>query len=98
MKEETETVIKNGKPWDLDSTFDSFVDADKRRNQKNKEWEENSTEGMQVKVKRRNSDGKYLVKVRLHPDFEPKKEKKKKNGKNSRRNKKDTNTGEAKSS
>ena len=98
MSTEQETVVKNGKPWDNDSTFDSFAAADKRRNQKIKEWEEKNIEGMQVKVKRRNSDGKYLVKVRLHPDFEPKKEKKKKNGKNSRRNKKDSNSGKAKSS
>ena len=87
MKEKTKTIVKNGKPWNIESIFDSFVDADKKRNQKLQEWNKKNIEGMQVKVNRRNFDGKFLVKVRLHPDFEPKKEKKKKNGKNSRRNK-----------
>ena len=87
MKEKTTTIVKNGKPWNIESIFDSFVDADKKRNQKLQEWNKKNIEGMQVKVNRRNFDGKFLVKVRLHPDFEPKKEKKKKNGKNSRRNK-----------
>ena len=38
---------------------------------------------------RRTAEGKFLVKTRTHPDFEPKKEEKK-GGKNRRRNKKNT--------
>ena len=85
----SEEPIKNGKPWSVESTFYSFEEADNRRKQKIKEWEDSDTQGMQVKVKRRNSDGKFLVRVRLHADFEPKKEKK--NRKNRSRNKKDSN-------
>ena len=53
---------------------------------------------MQVKVKHMPSRDQFVVKVRLHPDFEPTKEKPKKNGKNRKRNKKDTGGGKFDSS
>ena len=44
-------------------------------------------QGMQVKIKRY-SDGRFVVKTRLHPDFDQKQGKK--SGKNKRRNKKNS--------
>ena len=82
-----------GKPWKNTARFSAFVDADQKRVELLKRWEDNSVEGMQVKIKRMNSPAGFVVKTRLHPDFEPKleKKKKKKNGKNSKRNKKNSN-------
>jgi hypothetical protein len=47
---------------------------------------------MQVKIKYMSSKNKFVVKTRLHPDFEEKKESKKR-GKNRKRNKKDSGGG-----
>ena len=57
------------------------------------EWKDNEKhEGMQVKIKRLSE--RYVVKTRLHPDFDVKPTKEgKKNGKNRRRNKKNSNDG-----
>ena len=70
-----------GKTWTSKGLYDSFDEADEVRNL----FLDSSPE-VQAKV-RRTAKGKFLVKTRVHPDFEPKEEKK--NGKNSRRNKKD---------
>ena len=73
----------SGKPWDKKGLYDTFEEADEVRH-----LYLDVSEEMQVKV-RRTAEGKFLVKTRTHPDFEPKKEKKK-SGKNSRRNTKNT--------
>ena len=73
----------SGKAWDKKGIYDTFEEADEVRN-----LFIDSAEEVQSKV-RRTSEGKFLVKTRIHPDFEPKKEKKK-SGKNRRRNKKDS--------
>ena len=76
MKEET-TTVKTGKPWNTDSTHETFNEALLRQGKLSSQWTEDKIEGMQVKIKRRASSGKFVVKTRLHPDFEPKKPKKK---------------------
>lgn len=82
-------VVKQviNKPWKNESFHATFEEADAVRNKLLSTWSENKDhEGMQTKVKRLSD--RYVVKTRLHPDFEPKKEeKKKKHGKNKRRNK-----------
>jgi len=89
MKEEETKAIKQGKPWNVAATFNSFKEADEFRTQKLLIWEENSKEGMQIKVRRRRSDERFVVKIRLHPDFEPKLEKKeKKRGKGKKKGRK----------
>ena len=76
------------KPWKNESFHLTFKEADAVRNKLINIWSESKDhEGMQVKI-RRLSD-RYVVKTRLHPDFEPKEEKK--SGKNKRRNKKASN-------
>tara|TARA_B100000287_G_scaffold170457_1_gene160812 strand:- start:2859 stop:3128 length:270 start_codon:yes stop_codon:yes gene_type:complete len=75
MKEEEKT--KPGKPWNTDSTHETFNEALLRQGELSSQWAEDKVEGMQVKIKRRASSGKFVVKTRLHPDFEPKKPKKK---------------------
>ena len=84
MKEEEKTVVKQGKPWNVVATFSTYEEANHYRNDKISTWEEQKAEGMQAKVKRRRSDERFVVKTRLHPDFEPKKEKK--SGKRKNRN------------
>ena len=74
MKEEK---VKPGKPWNTDSTHETFNEALLRQAELSSQWTEDKVEGMQVKIKRRASSGKFVVKTRLHPDFEPKKPKKK---------------------
>ena len=72
-----------GKPWEKKGLYDTFEEADEVR-----QLYLDVSEEVQAKV-RRTAEGKFLVKTRTNPDFEPKKEKKK-SGKNSRRNKKDS--------
>ena len=84
----------NNKPWKNDSFHSSYDEADQKRKKLLSLWEGNSThEGMQVKVKYLSSRNSFVVKTRLHPDFEEKKSKKKKNVKNNRKNKKNNETG-----
>jgi len=85
MKEVTKDN-KQGKPWDIVARFISFVEADKKRNELIASWETTELSGMQAKIKR-TSDGTFMVKTRLHPDFEPKVTKKKKS-RGKKRNKK----------
>ena len=93
-KEEIKPAIKPGKPWKNEGYYTSFEEADAIRQKLNRIWEGNDQhKGMQVKVKWSNARQQFVVKTRLHPDFEPKKELKKettKNGKGKRRNKKNT--------
>ena len=82
----------NNKPWKNESFHFSFEEADSIRNKLIKIWESDKKhEGMQVKIKWMSSKNKFVVKTRLHPDFEKKKEKKK-GGKNRKRNKKNPDT------
>ena len=89
MKEEEKT--KPGKPWNTDSTHETFNEALLRQGELSSQWVEDKVEGMQVKIKRRASSGKFVVKTRLHPDFEPKKPKKKTRKKKSKVTKNATN-------
>ena len=82
----------NNKPWKNESFHISFEEADSIRNKLLRIWEsDKKDEGMQVKIKFMPSKNKFVVKTRLHPDFETKKEEKK-SGKNRKRNKKNSNT------
>jgi len=84
--------MTKGKPWKNESYHSSFLEADSKRSKLLDVWASEPTkhEGMQVKVKAL-SEGRFVVKTRLHPDFDQKKENK--NGKNRKRNKKNTNRG-----
>tara|TARA_Y100000593_G_C4129400_1_gene246630 strand:+ start:323 stop:625 length:303 start_codon:yes stop_codon:yes gene_type:complete len=80
---------KVNKSWNNKSFHETYESADSARNKLLNIWAENEQhKGMQVKVKRLSQ--RYVVKTRLHPDFEePKpvnKKKEKKRGKDSRRN------------
>jgi hypothetical protein len=78
-----------GKLWKNESYHLSFNEADLKRNRLIEIWSaDEKHKGMQVKV-RALSQGRFVVKTRLHPDFEEKKEKKR--GKNRKRNKKTSN-------
>ena len=76
MTEEVE-VTKPGKPWNVVSRFNSFVEADAERTKLKSLWESENKEGMEVKVKKTPS-GVFTVRTRLHPDFEVKSNKKQK--------------------
>jgi len=83
--------MTTGKLWKNESYHSSFEDADIKRNKLIVNWSEDEKhKGMQVKVKAL-SEGRFVVKTRLHPDFEEKKENKKR-GKNRKRNKKNPDT------
>ena len=80
---------KINKSWNNESFHQTYESADSARNKLLTIWSENSQhKGMQVKIKRLTQ--RYVVKTRLHPDFEElkplNKKKEKKRGKNSRRN------------
>ena len=83
----------NNKLWKNESFHSFFEEADSIRNKLLRIWENDSKhKGMQVKIKFMSSKNKFVVKTRLHPDFEKKKESKKR-GKNRKRNKKDSGGG-----
>ncbi len=88
MKEDQEKEkIVDGKPWKNEAYFNTFTEADQKRNNMLAAWKDKEEhKGRQVKVKRLSD--RYVVKTRLHPDYEVKKpaKKEKKRGKNSRRN------------
>ena len=84
----------NNKPWKNESFHSTFEEADSIRSKLLRIWDNNPKhEGMQVKVKWMQSKNKFVVKTRLHPDFEIKKKEKKKSGKNRKRNKKNSGGG-----
>ena len=80
--------MEGGKPWADSGRFDSYESADEFRTNLLNKWSQENLEGMQVKIRRRTNPERFVVKTRLHPDFEPKEEKK--HGKNKRRNKKNS--------
>jgi hypothetical protein len=78
----------NNKPWKNESFHISYEEANKKRQKLLSLWEDNSMhEGMQVKVKFLSSRNRFVVKTRLHPDFEKKPVKNKKNAKSNKKNK-----------
>ena len=88
----SEPTVTMGKPWQNKASYGSFEEADKARKELLEVFKDPKHEGMQVKV-RRYPSGKFVLKTRLHPDFEPKKEKKR--GKNKRRDKKTSSKGKS---
>ena len=81
------------KPWKNESFHTTFEEADYIRSKLLRMWAADTKhEGMQVKVRWLPSKNKFVVKTRLHPDFEPKKEEKKR-GKSRKRNKKNSSGG-----
>tara|TARA_R110000824_G_scaffold76935_4_gene194802 strand:- start:566 stop:868 length:303 start_codon:yes stop_codon:yes gene_type:complete len=90
-------TVKNkiNKSWKNESYHQTYESADSTRTKLLNIWAENEQhKGMQVKIKRLSD--RYVVKTRLHPDFEEpkplKKKKEKKRGKNSRRNRENSET------
>jgi len=82
-----EPIIKHNKPWKNESFHDLYEDANKKRNKLLQIWEGNIIhKGMQVKVKFLPSREKFVVKTRLHPDFEQEKKKNVKHNKKNKRN------------
>ena len=87
MAEQEKEIIKPGKPWKNDSYHDTYQSADALRKKLISIWEsDDKHKGMQAKVKRVHSRNQFVVKTRLHPDYEIKKEKK--NGKKNRKSRK----------
>ena len=81
------------KPWKNESFHPTFEEADSIRSKLLRIWKEDKKyEGMQAKVKWMPSKNRFVVKTRLHPDFEVKKEEKKR-GKSRKRNKKNSGGG-----
>ena len=81
------------KPWKNESFHATFEEADSIRSKLLRIWESDPKhKGMQVKVRWLPSKNKFVVKTRLHPDFEVKKEEKK-SGKSRKRNKKNSGGG-----
>ena len=76
-----EEINLTGRVWNSHSMHDTYQQASAA---KTKFLERN--EKMQAKIKRKNSNNKFLLKTRLLAEFV--KEEKKKRGKNKRRNKK----------
>ena len=82
------SIISSGKLWKNESYHETFKEADAFRSKLLNIWEgDEKHKGMQVKVRRLSS--RFVVKTRLHPDFEPVKETKKR-GKSRKRNKKNS--------
>ena len=81
--DEKKVVVKQGKPWTNVATFNVYEDA---LALKLKILEERPNYQAKIKL----SSSGYVVKSRLHPDFEPKKEQKK-SGKNRKSRKRNTN-------
>ncbi len=89
MEDNEENKIVDGKPWKNEAYFETYTEASIKRDNMLAAWlGKEECKGRQVKVKRLSD--RYVVKTRLHPDFDPKptKKKEKKRGKNSRRNRK----------
>tara|TARA_R110000824_G_scaffold103999_1_gene246853 strand:+ start:692 stop:970 length:279 start_codon:yes stop_codon:yes gene_type:complete len=86
MKEEINTV-KIGKPWDILGYFDSYEDASNARAELVARWETDSKEGMESKIKLRRQPERFVIKTRLHPDFEQKSNKKSKKKSSLKKNK-----------
>ena len=77
MKEET-IAVQPGKPWDILGYFDSYDKAALAREEIVSKWKSEGKEGMESKIKLRRSSRRFVVKTRLHPDFDQKPSKKSK--------------------
>ena len=87
----------NNKPWKNESFHSVYEEADQKRNKLVSLWKDNpSHEGMQAKVKYLPSRNSFVVKTRLHPDFQNKLKSKKKNVKSNKKNKRLDATGKSK--
>jgi len=88
----SEISQQKSKPWNKHASFKSYEEANMAREKLLTHWASDMVKftGMQVKVKRMSGDV-FVVKTRLHPDFDKPVKEKKKRGKNSRRNRKDSN-------
>ena len=74
---EKQEVAGPGKPWKDDSFHQTYESADSLRNKLLRIWKNDEKhKGMQVKIHFLSSKNQFVVKTRLHPDFETKKEKK----------------------
>jgi len=92
-EEQEQEAVKINKPWKKESYHPTFESADAIRNKLLRIWEnDESHKGMQAKVHYLSSRNQFVVKTRLHPDFEPIKEKKK-NVKRNKKNKRDNGGG-----
>lgn len=88
MLEDENEIIKPGKSWKNDSFHFNFESADALRNKLLRIWKDDDKhKGMQVKVHFLSSRNQFVVKTRLHPDFELPKKGKNKNAKRSKKNK-----------
>ena len=86
MKEDTNTetnAVKAGKPWDILGYYETYEEASTARAKIVASWEAEKKEGMESKIKLRRQPRRFVVKTRLHPDFDqkPDKKSKKKKGK-----------------
>ena len=87
-EEEVTKPVHTGKLWKKDSFHQTFESADAIRHKLIRIWKESDEhKGMQVKVHYLPSRSQFVVKTRLHPDFEPIKKEKKKNVKRNKKNK-----------
>tara|TARA_Y100001963_G_scaffold101412_1_gene139483 strand:- start:583 stop:888 length:306 start_codon:yes stop_codon:yes gene_type:complete len=87
---EEKVPVHTGKLWKKESYHETFESADAIRNKLLRIWKDDDKhKGMQVKVRFLPSRNQFVVKTRLHPDFEPVKKEKKKNVKRSKKNKRD---------
>ena len=88
----------SNKPWKNESFHTTFEEADYIRSKLLRIWKlDEKYKGMQVKVKWSSANQKFVVKTRIHPDFELAKQIKetKNNGKGKRRNQKNSSRGES---
>tara|TARA_A100001391_G_scaffold199689_1_gene183125 strand:+ start:274 stop:570 length:297 start_codon:yes stop_codon:yes gene_type:complete len=81
-----------GKPWKIKNYHNSYESALEEKDKLTSIWSNNSGhEGMQVKIRYYSSKNYWVVKTRLHPDFEPakpaKEDKKNAKRKGNRKNK-----------
>ena len=85
-------ISNTEKRWKYESYHNSYESADSIRNKLLRIWKDDDKhKGMQVKVHFLSSRNQFVVKTRLHPDFEP--AKKKKNVKRSKKNKRNNEGG-----
>jgi len=82
MSDEDKKITSvQGRPWNVHSTYNNFEEADTARKNLKAMWETESIEGMEIKVKFRNSNGRFVIKTRTPaPPGKTKKKAKNKNG------------------
>jgi|TARA_R100001129_G_scaffold132139_1_gene93672 hypothetical protein len=81
VKEDTNNetnAVKAGKPWDILGYYETYEEASTARTEIVASWEAEKKEGMESKIKLRRQPRRFVVKIRLHPDFDQKPSKKSK--------------------